>query len=194
MKLSYFPQIKLVHTSKIFHGQIYIPFANWLLMAGTIIVTAVYSNVSPKHRKSHQTVFVDSLADYPTGQCIWRLRYPRDVHHHVHGLHRCFDHLEDPPSHRRNWLYDIQLSGWPVPFLRTHKGSRRRMVHTRPRHRPLKHLHPLALRKGTAMESRTRRSFPTIPTRHPRRKRRTTPNPSLWRWRAHQHEGYLIPS
>lgn len=48
MKLSYFPQIKLVHTSKIFHGQIYIPFANWLLMAGTVIVTAVYSNVSTK--------------------------------------------------------------------------------------------------------------------------------------------------
>lgn len=46
MKLSYFPQIKLVHTSKIFHGQIYIPFANWLLMVGTIIVTAVYNNVS----------------------------------------------------------------------------------------------------------------------------------------------------
>lgn len=46
MKLSYFPQIKLVHTSKKFHGQIYIPFANWLLMVGTVIVTAVYSNVS----------------------------------------------------------------------------------------------------------------------------------------------------
>ncbi|SLM35209.1 K potassium transporter [Lasallia pustulata] len=46
MKLSYFPQIKLVHTSKIFHGQVYIPFANWLLMVGTIIVTAVYSNTT----------------------------------------------------------------------------------------------------------------------------------------------------
>ena len=46
MKLSYFPQIKVVHTSKRFHGQIYIPLANWLLMIGTVIVTAVYSNVS----------------------------------------------------------------------------------------------------------------------------------------------------
>ena len=45
MKLSYFPQIKTVHTSKRFHGQIYIPMANWLLMIGTVIVTAVYSNV-----------------------------------------------------------------------------------------------------------------------------------------------------
>lgn len=45
IKLSYFPQIKLVHTSKIFHGQIYIPWANWLLMVGTVIVTVAYSNV-----------------------------------------------------------------------------------------------------------------------------------------------------
>jgi KUP system potassium uptake protein len=46
MKLSYFPQIKLVHTSKIFYGQIYIPLANWLLMIGTIVVTAAYSNTT----------------------------------------------------------------------------------------------------------------------------------------------------
>ncbi|KAI4128170.1 MAG: hypothetical protein LQ347_004299, partial [Umbilicaria vellea] len=45
MKLSYFPQIKLIHTSTVFHGQVYIPFANWLLMVGTIVVTAVYSNI-----------------------------------------------------------------------------------------------------------------------------------------------------
>ncbi|MCJ1414727.1 hypothetical protein MMC32_001054 [Xylographa parallela] len=46
MKLSYFPQIKMIHTSKIFHGQVYIPFANWLLMIGTVIVTAVYNNTT----------------------------------------------------------------------------------------------------------------------------------------------------
>jgi KUP system potassium uptake protein len=46
MALSYFPQIKLVHTSKIFYGQIYIPWANWLLMIGTVIVTAVYNNTT----------------------------------------------------------------------------------------------------------------------------------------------------
>lgn len=46
MKLSYFPQIKLVHTSKIFYGQLYIPMANWLLMIGTVIVTAVYNNTT----------------------------------------------------------------------------------------------------------------------------------------------------
>jgi K+ transporter len=45
MNLSYFPHIKTVHTSKVFHGQVYMPLANWLLMIGTVIVTAVYNNV-----------------------------------------------------------------------------------------------------------------------------------------------------
>lgn len=46
MKLSYCPQVKVVHTSKTFHGQLYVPFLNWLLMLGTILVTAVYSNTT----------------------------------------------------------------------------------------------------------------------------------------------------
>lgn len=46
MRLSYFPHIKTVHTSRQFHDQIYMPFANWLLMIGTVVVTAVYNNVS----------------------------------------------------------------------------------------------------------------------------------------------------
>jgi KUP system potassium uptake protein len=46
MRLSYFPHIKVVHTSKRFHEQVYMPLANWLLMIGTVIVTAVYNNVS----------------------------------------------------------------------------------------------------------------------------------------------------
>lgn len=45
MKLSYFPQLKVIHTSKIFHGQLYIPLANWLLMIGTILVASIYNNV-----------------------------------------------------------------------------------------------------------------------------------------------------
>ena len=46
MKLSYCPQVKIVHTSRTFHGQLYVPFLNWLLMCGTILVTAVYSNTT----------------------------------------------------------------------------------------------------------------------------------------------------
>lgn len=45
MRLSYFPHIKMIHTSRAFHYQVYIPFANFLLMVGSIIVTAVYNNV-----------------------------------------------------------------------------------------------------------------------------------------------------
>lgn len=45
MRLSYFPHIKTVHTSRRFHDQVYMPLANWLLMIGTVIVTAVYNNV-----------------------------------------------------------------------------------------------------------------------------------------------------
>ncbi|KAH6896769.1 potassium transporter-domain-containing protein [Thelonectria olida] len=46
MRLSYFPHIKTVHTSKKFHEQVYMPLANWLLMVGTVIVTAVYNNTT----------------------------------------------------------------------------------------------------------------------------------------------------
>ena len=46
MKLSYFPQIKVVHTSKVFHGQVYVPMLNWLMMVGTILVAAIYNNTT----------------------------------------------------------------------------------------------------------------------------------------------------
>ncbi|KAL5117267.1 hypothetical protein ACEQ8H_004826 [Pleosporales sp. CAS-2024a] len=46
MKLSYFPQLKVVHTSATYHGQIYVPIANWLLMVGTVIIAAVYNNTT----------------------------------------------------------------------------------------------------------------------------------------------------
>ena len=46
MKLSYFPQMKVVHTSKVYHGQLYIPVANWLLMIGTILIASVYNNTT----------------------------------------------------------------------------------------------------------------------------------------------------
>ena len=46
MHSSYFPHVQMIYTSDKFHGQVYIPVANWLLMIGTILVTAVYNNVS----------------------------------------------------------------------------------------------------------------------------------------------------
>ncbi|OAL45010.1 potassium transporter [Pyrenochaeta sp. DS3sAY3a] len=46
MKLSYFPQIKVVHTSTEYHGQLYVPAVNWLLMIGTVLVAAIYKNTT----------------------------------------------------------------------------------------------------------------------------------------------------
>ncbi|RMZ71998.1 putative HAK-1 potassium transporter [Pyrenophora seminiperda CCB06] len=46
MKLSYFPQIKVVHTSTTYHGQLYIPSINWLLMIGTVLVASIYNNTT----------------------------------------------------------------------------------------------------------------------------------------------------
>lgn len=46
MKLSYFPQIKVVHTSTVYHGQLYVPSVNWLLMVGTVLVAAIYNNTT----------------------------------------------------------------------------------------------------------------------------------------------------
>src|ERR1700749_3491139 len=43
---SYFPRIKLIYTSDKFHGQLYINWPNWLMMIGTVIVTAVYNNTT----------------------------------------------------------------------------------------------------------------------------------------------------
>jgi len=43
---SYFPHIKTFHKLAVFHSQIYIPMANWMLMIGAVIVTAAYNNVS----------------------------------------------------------------------------------------------------------------------------------------------------
>ncbi|KAH8703997.1 potassium transporter-domain-containing protein [Talaromyces proteolyticus] len=46
MKLSYMPQITVIHTSRIFHGQLYIPIANWLMMIGTILVASIFNNTT----------------------------------------------------------------------------------------------------------------------------------------------------
>ncbi|KAL8371537.1 hypothetical protein RB595_001364 [Gaeumannomyces hyphopodioides] len=46
MRMSYFPRIRVVHTSNRFHDQIYIPVANWLLLLGTVVLTIVYNNTT----------------------------------------------------------------------------------------------------------------------------------------------------
>lgn len=46
LALGCFPRVKVVHTSKQFLGQIYIPEINWVLMILCIIVTAGFRNTS----------------------------------------------------------------------------------------------------------------------------------------------------
>jgi KUP system potassium uptake protein len=46
LALGCFPRVKVVHTSKKFLGQIYIPDINWILMILCICVTAGFKNQS----------------------------------------------------------------------------------------------------------------------------------------------------
>lgn len=46
LALGCFPRVKVVHTSKMFLGQIYIPDINWILLVLCIAVTAGFKNQS----------------------------------------------------------------------------------------------------------------------------------------------------
>ncbi|KAJ7294197.1 hypothetical protein O6H91_Y539300 [Diphasiastrum complanatum] len=46
MSLGCFPPVKIVHTSKIHEGQIYIPEMNWLLMVLCVVITAAFRNTT----------------------------------------------------------------------------------------------------------------------------------------------------
>lgn len=46
VQMSYFPNVRTVHTSTKFFGQIYIPIVNVLMFVGTILVTVVYNNTT----------------------------------------------------------------------------------------------------------------------------------------------------
>ncbi len=77
MKLSYCPQVKVVHTSRTFHGQLYVPFLNWLLMCGTILVTAVYSNTTSLGNAYGACVmfvtFFDTCMTTLVALIVWRI-------------------------------------------------------------------------------------------------------------------------
>ncbi|KAF2768883.1 potassium transporter [Teratosphaeria nubilosa] len=46
IKLSYFPQVEVRHTSKTHHNQLYVPLVNYLLCIGTVIIAAVFKNTT----------------------------------------------------------------------------------------------------------------------------------------------------
>ncbi|CRJ96184.1 Potassium transporter 5 like protein [Verticillium longisporum] len=96
MKLSFCPQMKVVHTSRKFHGQVYVPFLNWLLMLGTILVTAVYNNTT---RLGHaygvcvifvtffDTIMVTLVALFVWGLPLWLVAVPALVFATHDGLY-----------------------------------------------------------------------------------------------------------
>lgn len=43
--LGCFPRLKIIHTSRKFMGQIYIPVLNWFLLASTIVLVCSISNI-----------------------------------------------------------------------------------------------------------------------------------------------------
>lgn len=78
MKLSYFPQVKVVHTSKIFHGQLYVPLVNWLLMIGTVLVAVIYNNTTSLGNAYGVCVmfvtFFDTCMVSLAAIFVWRIR------------------------------------------------------------------------------------------------------------------------
>jgi K+ transporter len=89
MKLSYFPQIKVVHTSKTFHGQLYVPLVNWILMVGTVLVAAIYNNTTSlgnAYGYAPNTMF-SLLPQYCQSRSQYQsLRHVRDFLRHLHGI------------------------------------------------------------------------------------------------------------
>lgn len=73
MKLSYFPQVKVVHTSKVFHGQLYVPFLNWIMMVATVLVAAIFNNVRTTLLPAQN--FAKITLDHVPWKCI-RVRSP----------------------------------------------------------------------------------------------------------------------
>lgn len=77
MNLSYFPKVKLLHTSAMFHGQVYVPLANWLLMIGTVVVTAVYNDTARLGRAYGTCVvlvtFITTCMVSVVAIIIWRI-------------------------------------------------------------------------------------------------------------------------
>jgi len=46
MALGCFPRLKIIHTSKKFIGQIYIPVVNWFLMIMCIVVVSIFQSTT----------------------------------------------------------------------------------------------------------------------------------------------------
>lgn len=78
IKLSYFPPLKVIHTSKIYHHQLYVPMANYLLCIGTVAVAAVFNNTNSLGNAYGVCVifvtFFDTLMTALTALIVWRVK------------------------------------------------------------------------------------------------------------------------
>lgn len=73
--LGCFPRLKIIHTSRKFMGQIYIPVLNWFLLAFTIALVCSISNIyeiGNAYGKIHFNFKVTSACIfYISEKCIW---------------------------------------------------------------------------------------------------------------------------
>lgn len=78
VKLSYFPQIEVKHTSKTFHNQLYVPLVNYLLCIGTVVITAVFRNTTSLGQAYGVCVmfvtFFDTQMTMLTSILVWRFQ------------------------------------------------------------------------------------------------------------------------
>lgn len=109
MKLSYFPQLKVVHTSQLFHGQIYIPLANWLLMVGTILVASIYNNVWVLNARD---IFeANLLTDDLTWERLRGVCHVCDVFRYMYGISHCHFRLASQSVPHRVAMACHRLNG-----------------------------------------------------------------------------------
>jgi KUP system potassium uptake protein len=77
IKLSYFPQIQVIHTSKVHHNQLYVPLANYLLCIGTVAIAAGFQNTTSLGNAYGACVmfvtFFDTCMTTMVAILVWRI-------------------------------------------------------------------------------------------------------------------------
>ena len=162
MKLSYFPQLKVIHTSKIFHGQLYIPLANWLLMVGTILVASIYNNVWSS-RFFLLRIFLTPPIDYVARKCIRCLCYVCHILRYVYGLDDSHIRVASKSIYRYSPMARHCMPGWHIPLFRSHKSARRRLVHAHARIHSRHGFHAVTIWQRATVVRRGRGSISHFP-------------------------------
>jgi KUP system potassium uptake protein len=79
INMSYFPPISYRYTSVKYHSQIFIPMANWTLMVGTIVVTAVFKDTTKLGNAYGVCVILDTVVTTSlvslVAVIVWRIKW-----------------------------------------------------------------------------------------------------------------------